>query len=136
MRVNYTLPGVLPDAPAGEAGERPAALFGEHLRRLQAPQVTDWRAVLRLNAPPGGLTGIAPPPAPHGIEVRDGASQRSWWRNMLLKHQDSLLEQDGERAAEAESAAASPTRRMIDWLSESQRSEDEIFARHFAEASD
>src|SRR5882672_11257322 len=101
MKVNYTLPGMLPEAtpaPVTESGESPAEPFGAHLQRLRVPEFTDWRAVLRLNATPPGATGIGPPPAPYGIDSRDGASQRAWWRAMLNKH-TRLAEGAGQEAA-------------------------------------
>jgi hypothetical protein len=126
MRVNYTLPGMLPDASAKETGDSPAKLFSEHLQLLQAPQFADWRTLLRLNAPPAGLAGIDAPPAPRGVDSRDAASKRAWWHTMLQKHQDPIEDEDTD--------AVPSVRRMLEWLSESQRCEDEIFARHFTEA--
>jgi len=121
MKVNYTLPGLMPDAapsPVAEPGD--GEPFVAHLQRLRIPDVTDWRAVLRLNTAPAGATAIAPPPAPGGIGVRDGATQRAWWRNFMERQQSNP-------------AADKSVQRMIGLLAESQRREDEIFARHFAE---
>jgi hypothetical protein len=134
MRLNYTLPGLLPEEPpppAEETGERPVVPFGAHLQRLSAPEFKDWRTLLRLNAAPAGLAGVGPPKAPHGIESRDGASQRAWWRRMLEKHAGPL-ESDCNNDANIDLSV----QRMLGWLSESQRREDEIFARYFAEAAD
>jgi hypothetical protein len=125
MRVSYTLPGILPEASqaAADAGEHGAEAFATQLQRLRAPECTDWRALLRLNAPPAGLAGIGPPPAPPGTEWRDAASERAWWRGMLEKHTDT---RQGDEAV----------RRMLDYLEESQRREEEIFARQAAEERD
>jgi hypothetical protein len=120
IKVNYTLPGLMPDAaprPPAESGD--GEPFAAHLQRLRLPDVTDWRAVLRLNAVPTGATAIAPPPAPGGISVRDGALQRTWWRGFVQRH-----DQPGGNKS---------VQRMIGLLAESQRREEEIFARHFAE---
>ncbi|HKA01661.1 MAG TPA: hypothetical protein VKE70_34345 [Candidatus Solibacter sp.] len=136
MRVNYTLPGLLPDASATDAGDRPAMLFSEHLQLLRAPEFTDWRTLLRLNAPPAGLAGIDTPKTPHGVDSRDAASQRAWWRAMLQKHQGPLDSDGGEALSNCDSTLDPSVRRMLDWLTESQRHEDEIFARHFREAED
>jgi hypothetical protein len=134
MRVNYTLPGLLPDASATDAGDRPATLFSEHLQLLRAPKFTDWRTLLRLNAPPAGVAGIDAPPAPHGVDSRDAASQRAWWHTMLQKHQAAVDIRDADPSGD--STLDPSVRRMLAWLSESQRCEDEIFARHFKEAED
>lgn len=125
MKVNYTLPGLLPDAspgPPAESGEQPAELFSSHLQKLRMPDVTDWRAVLRLHIPPAGATVIAPP-RPNGIGLRDGESRRAWWRGTLLKHKRL----DGTSPEESQ---------MLDLLLETQRREDEIFARYFSEHED
>lgn len=126
MKVNYTLPGLLPESspkPTAELGERAAESFGTQLQRLRAPQHTDWRTLLRLDQPPAGAGDIGPPPTPSGIHMRDGAFQRAWWRAVLGKHVRLL-----------ESTSPEPVQRMLGLLLESQRLEDEVFARHFAEA--
>ena len=125
MKIDYTLPGSLPELTAvaiPQRGEVPEEPFGEQLRRLRAPQVTNWRDVLRLNAPSAGSRSLAPPAVPAGLEARDGLSQRAWWRGMLQKHK-----------APAASNRAVPLERMLQFLQESQQLEDQIFARHFAE---
>jgi len=136
MRVNYTLPGLLPDASPTDAGDRPPMLFSEHLQLLRAPEFTDWRTLLRLNAPPAGLAGIDPPQTPRGVDSRDAASQRAWWRDMLRKHQGPLESDDANPPSNNDSTLDPSVHRMLDWLSESQRCEDEIFARHFTESED
>ena len=136
MRVNYTLPGLLPDASAKETGDSPAMLFSEHLQLLRAPQFADWRTLLRLNAPPAGIAGIDAPPAPHGVDSRDAASKRAWWHTMLQKHQGPIEEDEAGAVPNGDSTLDRSVRRMLEWLSESQRCEDEIFARHFKEAED
>jgi hypothetical protein len=131
MKVNYTLPGLLPEAtvaPVNELGEHPGEAFSLQLQRLRVPEVTDWRVLLRLNAPTAGATGIGPPPMPSGIALRDGASQRAWWRSTLHRHAPPQ-DQDVD-------SGSVPVQRMLGLLSESQRREDEIFARHFAERED
>jgi len=136
MKVNYTLPGLLPEPaprPATELGESPVEPFGVQLQRLRAPVHTDWRAVLRLNTPPAGAAGIGPPPAPHGIELRDSASQRAWWRGMLDRHTRLLGSRTQSRMEIPDHVSV---QRMLSSLLESQRLEDQVFARHFAEAID
>jgi hypothetical protein len=133
MKVDYTLPGSLPDtplAPATPSGERPAEAFRSQLQQLRVPEITDWRALLRLNIPATGGARMGPPPAPNGVDSRDGESQRAWWRAMLQKHTQAHTGPGAEEDGQA------PVRLMLDLLSESQRREDEIFARHFAEGGD
>ena len=128
MKVDYTLPGSVPEVTPGDllqpgtVSEEP---FGEQLRRLRAPQVSDWRNVLHLNTPFNGAAELAPPAVPAGLESRDGALQRAWWRGMLHKHK-----------APAEANSSLPVKRMLTFLQQSQQLEDRIFARHFAENED
>jgi hypothetical protein len=133
MKVNYTLPGMLPEAartPAAEAGEHGLEAFGTQLQRLRTPEFTDWRTLLRLDAPLAGLAGIGPPPVPRGVGWREGASGRSWWRGMLRKHAALLESSDPDTDDEP------PVQRMLAYLQESQQREDEIFARQMAEEKD
>ena len=131
MKVDYTLPGLLPDPPAAPdtqpEGGTPEA-FRSHLSQLRVPEIADWRVLLRLNVPAAGAVRIGPPPAPNGVDSRDGESQRTWWRAMLQKHTTACDERPEERGA--------PVQRMLQLLLESQRGEDRIFARHFAEGGD
>ena len=138
MRVDYTLPGVLPDvtpeaAPGPDAGEGQAEPFGAQLQSLRVPEVTDWRDVLRLNASPGGAAHIGPPAPPYGIHLRDGASQRAWWRGMLRRHAEAF---EGAAEPEIDTDGNASVMQMFKLLSESQRREDAIFARYFAESRD
>jgi hypothetical protein len=138
MKVNYTLPGVLPDTfPAGgmESGEHATESFG-HLQRLRVPDATDWRSVLRLDEPPAGVTTIAPPLSPNGIGSRDGTSQRAWWRSTLHRHRHLLESSGPEAASGAEADGHTAMQRMLGLLFESQQHEEEIFARYFAEHQD
>ena len=127
MKVNYTLPGLLSEsvpAPATEL-EHAAQPFAAQLRRLRGGERTDWRTLLRLNAPPAGAVNIGPPPL-YGTEPRNGASQRAWWRAMLDKQ--TRLRQKSPQPA--------PVQQMLALLFKTQQIEDEVFARHFAEAAD
>jgi hypothetical protein len=137
MKVNYTLPGVLPEleltAPA-EVEELPAESFSAHLQRLRAPERTDWRALLRLNITPAGGADIGPPLAPHGLDLRDGTSQRAWWRATLAKHTRLLENTSQEGAAGMGASSLVSVQRMLGLLLESQGLEDEVFARHFTES--
>jgi hypothetical protein len=132
MKVDYTLPGLLPEPPAPPAAqseERPEGAFRSHLSQPRVPEVTDWRALLKLDVPAAGATRLGPPPTPSGVDSRGGESQRAWWRAMLHKHTSAI-----DAGPEDDSAAW--VHRMLQLLLESQRSEDRIFARHFAEGRD
>jgi hypothetical protein len=132
MKVNYTLPGLLPEAvlaPREEAGnEEQVEPFSAQLQRLRAPASTDWRAVLRLGMPPPGFGALTAPPAPSGIASRDAASQRAWWRDVLQRHRTALAP-----TAPGQSEPDQAIGHMLRLLYESQKREDQIFARHFAE---
>lgn len=132
MKVEYTLPGLMPDpravlAPQSE--ERPEEAFRSHLSERRVPEIADWRMLLRLNLPAAGATRIGPPPAPNGVDSRDGESQRAWWRTMLHRHTNNI-------DAGPEGDVPASLQRMLRLLLESQRNEDRIFARHFAEGED
>jgi len=129
MKVDYTLPGLLPEPPAtpsAQSEKPPEEAFRSQLSQLRVPEITDWRALLRLDVPAAGATRIGPPPTPSGVDSRDGESQRTWWRTMLHKHANAI-----DAGPEEDSAA--PVHCMLQLLLESQRSEDRIFARHFGE---
>jgi hypothetical protein len=128
MKVNYTLPGLLPEAVPQSSGESGAHTepFGAHLQRMRTPERTDWRSVLHLNAAPAGSAGIGPPPAQHSASASDGASERGWWRAALDRH---------TRQASG-SPVPSSVHDMIALLTRAQRLENEVFARHFAEAAE
>src|SRR5215831_9053450 len=132
MKVNYTLPGLLPEATPAPVTETDtvAEPFGAYLNRLRAPDFTDWRELLRLNVPQAGATSIAPPQTPRGTDLRDGVSQRAWWRGMLQKHTRE------EALAGAEPDIHPSIQRMLTLLLESQQREDEVFARYFAEGGE
>lgn len=129
MKVNYTLPGLFPESRI-ESGQEPGITapeesFGSQLQRLRVPEITDWKQVLRLGMPSDGLTALAPPPAPYGLDPRDPASQRAWWRGMLQKHL---------AASVPKQATNDPVANMLGSLLDAQRREDEVFARHFTES--
>jgi hypothetical protein len=134
MKIDYTLPGVLPgiDAKPSTDVARPSESFGSRLKRLRTPETANWRSVLRLDASPEGATSIGPPPIPLGVEARDGVSQRAWWRAMLDKH----TRLTGGAAAATEAPDHAAVRRMLAYLLEGQRLEDQMLARHLAEGTD
>ena len=123
MKVNYTLAGSLPESGIagadGTGAASPSESFAAHLNRLRVPDVTDWKQVLRLDPDSAGMAALGPPSVPMGIDSRTGSEQRAWWRGMLQKHMPLA---NGDAAGY-----------MLQRLAEYQRSEDTIFARHFAE---
>jgi hypothetical protein len=139
MKVNYTLPGVLPETFPAEgmgSGESAGEPFAAHLQRLRVPDAADWRSVLRLDALPAGVTTIAPPPSPDGIGPRDARSQRTWWRSTLYRHRHLAESTEPDAASNTGADAHASMQRMLDLLFESQQREEEIFARYFAEHED
>jgi hypothetical protein len=137
MKVNYTLPGVLPEtfpAEGTEAGEHAGEPFATRLQRLQIPDLTDWRSVLRLDVPADGVTTIAPPVSPDGIGPGDGISRRTWWRGMLQRHSHLMESARLEIGSEVDDQVC--MQRMLTILLEAHQREEEIFARYFAEHED
>jgi len=125
MKVDYTLPGLLPEsalaARADVEYEEQNPPFGAQLQRLRAPATADWRAILRLGLTPPGFGSLSAPPVPQGVTLRNASAQRAWWRNLLHRHSSN--------PARSQPAIDD----MLNLLQEAQRREDRIFARHFAE---
>jgi hypothetical protein len=123
MKIDYTLPGLLPTptAPAADASEPTGLSFRSRLSLLRPQQQPDWRELLRLDVQPAGATVIGPPPAPPGLEARDGAAQRAQWNRMLERHAD-LLSRD----------TSAGVQRMMALLLNMQGREHDVVARHLA----
>jgi hypothetical protein len=86
MRIQYTLPGM---QPAGFGGETvvtdPGQSFKGRLRRLTSTAPTNWRQVLRLDQQRNTALTIGPPPRPVNLELKDAASERVRWRNLISR---------------------------------------------------
>jgi len=135
MKIDYTLPGVLPEHVAPTSPESPASYaqtFGEQFRRLRSAQKSDWREILHLDAPVRGADALEPPPVPHGLHTADAASTRAWWRTMLQRHSADLAKGEEERWSTPDDDGPLVSR-MLNLLRESQQREDQILARTFIE---
>jgi hypothetical protein len=134
MRVNYTLPGLLPaettPAETGRTGDSP---FRARLSLVPAPRWLNWKSLLRLEEPPLNAASIGPPPRPASFNVEDAATERLIWRQML----DRLVEAVGDAAPAGDSASGGdtqPVERMLALLMRFRDVEDAMAAQHLAEA--
>jgi hypothetical protein len=131
MRVNYTLPALLPTEPAPSevtrtGGDSP---FRARLNVVPAPRWLNWRNLLRLDDTPVSVASIGPPPRPPSFDAPDAARQRMLWRQ-LLDRQVAALEAHGDPALRADTQAIE---RMLALLMRFREVEDEIASRHLAE---
>ena len=129
-RVNYTLPGLLPmEAAPAEVARTADSPFRARLGLAPAPRWLNWRTLLRLEDSPVNATTIAPPPKPAGFEPGDALTTRVIWRQMLDRHVDALA-----AAAEPPRPDTEAVERMLALLLRYRDDEDEVTARHLAEA--
>jgi hypothetical protein len=134
MRVQYTLPGFLPDpSPAADSAELGESLFRSKLNVPVAQRWLDWGRLLRLDRPPSNAAQIGPPPKPPGLEVADAASERLRWRQML-DGQTGSLENFQQPTGEAAGTDVRAIGRMLALLLRFQELEDGVVARHLSEA--
>lgn len=124
MRIQYTLPGLLPSPAPVEAPEQFPGTFKTTMRRVRTTSLAGWRRLLRLDRPPALGATIGPPPRPAGFEMRDAASERSRWRNMLQQKVTSFEQSPGMESVE----------QMLKLLLAYQYQEDSISARSLNEA--
>jgi hypothetical protein len=139
MRVQYTLPGFIPaETPPSEsiAGGSP---FRSRLTFLPPPRSLNWERLLRLDQLPVDAASIGPPPRPSTIDVRDVASERLTWRQMLDRHLVMFESTSSESALMDRSTASHESRaieRMLALLIRFRELEDSIAARHLSEPED
>ncbi len=130
MRVNYTLPGLMPMEPApaevSRAGDSP---FRARLGIAPAPRWLNWRTLLRLEDVPVNATSIGPPPRPDGFEAADPLTARVVWRQMLDRHVEAMT-----TAPEPPRPDTQAIERMLTLLMRFRDDEDEVTARHLAES--
>ncbi len=132
MRVQYTLPGMQPSQTAQiTPGEPSAASFKSRLRRLSTSIPLNWKQTLRLNQPPLSATLIGPPPKPATLELKDAASQRLRWRNLLERQSRSFVALDAEQTTTGEMRSV---QRMLSLLLHYQKLEDSVISRHLTES--
>jgi len=123
MRVDYTLPALLPETfPDTPVTDETATSFRDQLRGLTVQLPVSWEQQLRLDARPFTGTYIGPPPRPQTLELNDAETQRSRWRSMLSRHSQTPL-------AAGSSAGTQPVQGMLEMLLEMQQMEDSIVSR-------
>lgn len=130
MRVNYTLPGLLPtETPPSESARPGDTPFRARLGVVPAPRWLNWRSLLRLDEAPENAATIGPPPRPAGVEFGDAATQRMIWRQMLDRQVAAFEAEAGAQRGETQAIE-----RMLTLLMRFREAEDEIASRHLAEA--
>ncbi len=121
MKIDYTLPGLLPAPVAPPAPSESTGLaFRSRLAMLRPQPRADWRELLRLDRAPAAPIG--PPPRPAGLESTEGPAQRAQWQHMLERH-SALLPAGGE---------AGPVGRMMALLFNLRDMQQAVVARHLA----
>ena len=129
MRVDYTLPGLIPTPEPGPPLNIPEkATFRGRLKRLSAPVGRSWRRMLRLEgaAPPQ----ISPPPMPASFERWEPAEIRLKWRGLLERHSERFQDPAGSGLPPDDAKAA---QRMLAVLWKYQQMEDALMARQLME---
>lgn len=130
MRVDYTLPGLLPTPePAPSALPPEKATFRSRLRRLAAPVGKSWRRLLKLDAA-SSAPQISPPPRPLTFERWEPADIRLRWRGLLDKHSARYQDPAASGLAPEEAKAA---QRMLAVLWKYQQMEEALMARQLME---
>jgi hypothetical protein len=123
MRVQYTLPGLLPTEPVpSEATEGSDGPFLSRLKILPVSRGLSWKAVLQLDEDPFDPVSLDEPPRPAAPDIRGAALERWNWMQML----DRL----------GTGPSDEPTQRMLTLLKKFLDSEDFITARALAEAEE
>src|SRR5262245_13050521 len=124
MRVQYTLPGLLPSPTPVDGPDQFPGTFKTTIRRVKTASLSGWRRLLRLDGVAGlGIT-VGPPPRPAGFEMRDVASERLRWRGMLEQKVTCFEQAPGME----------PVEQMLQLLLAYQHQEDSISARSLSEA--
>ena len=137
MRVQYTLPGIIPPPVATGTGEIAVQgpSFRSRIRRLTGPVTMTWKRLLRLDRP-GDPAIVGPPPKPASMEVRDVASTRARWRELIERHgrlfNDNVL--DFVALGVQRDSDLARLHRMMSLLAHYQSGEDAIVARSLWDA--
>jgi len=120
MKVEYTLPGLQPEAVSeADAPIESDVSFRGKLRSLRAEVPVRWEQHLGLDARPVTASYIGPPPRPRTLELNDVETDRLRWRQMLVRHSEGMNPPPASG-------------RMLALLSEMQEMEDSILTRHLA----
>lgn len=127
MRVDYTLPSIIPETlPELPGSVETAVSFRDQLRTPVSGIDFNWQQHFHLDSRPANATYIGPPPRPRSMEVRDINSERNRWRSMLVRHYDSL--------AGGNSSTPQPhsVKVMLEMLVDMQGAGDEIVSQNAA----
>ena len=124
MRIQYTLPGLMPTPSPVEAPEQFPGTFKATMRRVRSTSRSNWRRLLRLDRHGSVGISVGPPPRPVGLEMRDAAYERTRWRGMLEQKTAAFEQGPGTEAIE----------QMLQLLLTYQQQEDSISARSLVEA--
>jgi hypothetical protein len=131
MRVQYTLPGLIP-AETLPVESEVGSLFRARLTVAVTPRGLDWKNLLLLDRLPTSASSIGPPPSLEPAEARDAAAERIEWGQVLDRQIGSLAGK-----SEPEDAAGKANRRaverMLTLLMRFRELEDEMTSRHLSE---
>jgi hypothetical protein len=134
MRVQYTLPGLLPaESPVSEGLEPAGGPFLGRLQSLPLPRTLNWKSLLHLDEEPFDPTSIHPPSRPASLDFRDRVAERWNWVQMLSR----LAAVSGTQSDEMPSNTADRAiERMLTMLTDFREAEDFITARYLAETEE
>ena len=132
MRVHYTLPGMQPSrSTQAVTSQEITPSFKSRLRRLSTSLPLSWKRMLRLDQPTFNATLFGPPPRPPTLELKDAASERLRWRNLLERQSRSFV---GLKAESQSVQELRSVQRMLNLLLNYQRMEDAVIARHLTDS--
>lgn len=132
MRVEYTLPGLMPsEAVPSDAIEEARDPFISRLKFLPSPRGLNWMSLLHLDETPFNPASIDPPPRPPSLDTGDAAAERLNWMQMLDRLTGAGDGESGEVPASGDDRAV---QRMLIMLARFQEAEDEIASRSLSEA--
>jgi hypothetical protein len=125
MRVDYTLPSIIPETvPELPASVDSAVSFRDQLRTPASAIEFNWQQHFHLDSRPANATYIGPPPRPKSMEVRNIDSERTRWRSMLVRHYN------GTTRSTSSSPDQASVKVMLDMLIDMQGAEDEIVSQN------
>lgn len=121
MKINYTLPGLVPETDVGkEIVESFDSPFKNRMEAFERKQPVAWRDLLGLNRQAPDPSQVAAPPPSNSSEA---AAIRQQWRDLLGRH----------ASADSLQGAAPPVQRMMRLLATYQKESDRLFSMGLAE---
>ena len=134
MRVQYSLPGFLPDvvAPTGHVGTE-GTPFRSLLTALPVSRKAGWEELLRLDRVPVTSSTLAPPSAPDGAQTAAGAESRVRWSEMLDRQVGSYEQSESADPDFTNTPAAKSIGRMLTLLLGFRDLENSMASRQLAE---